>query len=281
MEPGNSFQTVEIMKRYLVILMSAVLAVVTSGCTAVDLAGISDVVYLDIPADCSKIEVNSCLEVRLSQECTAPQLDADVNVIPYVKVYGKRNTLIIELEKGFRLDSDGWNAFKAVVTLPARDLESVSLSGASVFSTDIPLQGRKFSLSASGASRFTGSVEAEELDISLSGASMMESGFLECRQMNLTASGASLMKASGTAYACSMNLTGASAVSGITDMHSYSLEIDHCRGELSGGSLAAFRSNGSISCTLSGASTIYYIGNADISGCRTSGASAVVREKNW
>lgn len=253
---------------------------VLCGCSKIDLAGITDTVQVDVPVSYTGLAVYSGIDVRLSEDCTVPKLEADVNIIPHIEIYGQDGTLKICLEKGVRLDNDAWNSFKAVVTLPAKDgIRAVTLSGASSLISDIPFRSDAFSLAASGASMFTGAIKAEELDIDLSGASLAECGFLEGDNMRLSASGASFMKLSGTVQSCNMVLSGASSVSGISDSQKYSMEIDRCTGSLSGASSATFRSDGEIRCTLSGASLIYYSGNADSSGSHTEGGSAVVPDK--
>lgn len=266
------------MKRYLQAAAAVCLGIFCS-CSKIDLAGITDTVFVDIPMTYTGIEVESAIEVRLSEDCTAPQLEADVNLMPYIEIYEKDRTLRVKLSSGVRLTNSAWAAFKAVVTLPAKsDIGYVSLSGASSLISDIPFRSDVFSLTASGASLFTGAVSAEKLDIDLSGASLAEFGFLEGDRMKISASGASFLKFSGAVQSCNMVLGGASSVSGISDTWKYSLEIGRCTGSLSGASYAAFRSNGEISCTLSGGSCIYYYGDADISGSSSDGASSIVSD---
>ena len=222
------------MKRYLW-LPVLMLAGILCSCSKVELAGITDVVYIDTPMSYTGLEVGSAIEVRLSEDCTAPQLEADVNLIPYVEIYERKGILNIELANGLKLQGDGWNAAKVVVSLPARsDIRSVSLSGASTFVSDLPVEEEKFSLTLSGASRFAGSVNAESVDIDLSGASI------------------------------------------ISELQKYSFRVDECTGELSGASSAMFVCDGRITCSLSGASLLSYMGDADTSGSYTSGGSEIV-----
>lgn len=260
-------------------LAFSVMLCMLCGCSKVELAGITDVVYVDIPMSYTKVEVSSIIEVRFSEDCTSPQLEADVNIMPYIKIYEKKGTLMVELAKGLKLDDSGWAAFKAVVTLPPkRDIESVALSGAALLVSDVLFGNDRFCLTASGASSFTGAVEADEFDLNLSGASLAECGFLKCGNMRFTASGASLAKLSGSVSSCDMSLSGASTLGDIQVGTPYSLEIDRCTGVLSGASLATFRSDGEIRCTLSGGSSIYYSGDADVSGSVSDSVSSIVQE---
>lgn len=264
------------MKRYLW-LPVLMLAGILCSCSKVELAGITDVVYIDTPMSYTGLEVGSAIEVRLSEDCTAPQLEADVNLIPYVEIYERKGILNIELANGLKLQGDGWNAAKVVVSLPARsDIRSVSLSGASTFVSDLPVEEEKFSLTLSGASRFTGSVNAESVDIDLSGASMMECGYIRSDRMNMELSRASLARLSGRTSFCEIDLSGASSLSGISELQKYSFRVDECTGELSGASSAMFVCDGRITCSLSGASLLSYMGDADTSGSYTSGGSEII-----
>ena len=249
------------------------------GCSKVELAGITDVVHVDIPMSYTELDVSSVMEVRFSEDCTSPQLEADVNLMPYIKIYERKGVLYVGLANGLKLDDSGWAAFKAVVTLPPnRDIESVSLSGAASLISDFPFIGSRFAVDASGASSFTGAVEADDFDVDLSGASLIECGFLKCGSMELSASGASSLRISGTVSSCSMSLSGASSLGDISAGNPYSLEIVTCTGVLSGASRAVFRSDGRISCTLNGGSSIYYSGDADVSGSVSDSVSSIVQE---
>ena len=151
-----------------------------------------------------------------------------------------------------------------------------SFDEAATFISDFPVTGDRFSLDASGASRFTGDVAADMVAIDLSGASTMECGSLICSRMDLSAGGASSARLSGKVSSCRISLSGASTMKGVPDVLPFSLELHDCSGSLSGASYASFRSDGSISCSLSGASTIVYMGNADISRSRVSGDGSVI-----
>ena len=65
------------MKRYLW-LPVLMLAGILCSCSKVELAGITDVVYIDTPMSYTGLEVGSAIEVRLSEDCTAPQLEAEL-----------------------------------------------------------------------------------------------------------------------------------------------------------------------------------------------------------
>ena len=88
-------------------LALSVMLCMLCGCSKVELAGITDVVYVDIPMSYTKVEVSSIIEVRFSEDCTSPQLEADVNIMPYIKIYEKKGTLMVELAKGLKLDDSG------------------------------------------------------------------------------------------------------------------------------------------------------------------------------
>ena len=96
------------------------------------------------------------------------------------------------------------------------------------------------------------------------------------RVMNIELSGASLARLSGRTSFCEIDLSGASSLSGISELQKYSFRVDECTGELSGASSAMFVCDGRITCSLSGASLLSYMGDADTSGSYTSGGSEIV-----
>ncbi len=262
--------------KYVLVIAAACMALLCS-CSKLELAGVYDRVMVELDQSYTGIDVSDCIEVRYSVDCESAVIEADVNLIPYVEIYEKGNTLKIGLAKGLKLDDDGWNSLRVVVTLPFRpEVRSISLSGAATFISDFPVTGDRFSLDASGASRFTGDVAADMVAIDLSGASTMECGSLICSRMDLSAGGASSARLSGKVSSCRISLSGASTMKGVPDVLPFSLELHDCSGSLSGASYASFRSDGSISCSLSGASTIVYMGNADISRSRVSGDGSVI-----
>lgn len=261
---------------YIIILCSCALC----SCSRLDLAGVYDTVLVDVPTTYSGIRVESCIEVRYSPDCTETSVEADVNLIPYVEIYQKGQVLVISLADGLRLDDAWWNDLRVVVTLPEKErLESVELTGASAFISEVPVTGDRFIVDASGASRFTGEITAGKLDMKLSGASSFECGSLRCEQLELNASGASHASISGKVDLCSLSLSGASSLEGISEDRPFSLDIDYCVGSLAGASTAWFRCDGTVSCSLSGASSIHYAGSADDSGSHVSAdGSGIFRE---
>lgn len=255
--------------------------ILSGSCSKVDLAGFTDAVSVNVPAAYSAIEVASAIEVQYLEDCLEPQLETDVNILPYVKIHEKRGILRIELDDDVRLANSVWNSLKIILYLPAKqELESVSLSGASSFISDVTLTGDKFTLDVSGASRFTGSVSAESLSVDISGGGTVESGQLTCGHLELSASGGSSLRASGKIILCNMDLSGASSIKDISGSRTYSLEMESCLGELSGASSACFKSDGRIECTLSGASRIYYTGSADCSDSDVHGDGSEIIHEN-
>ncbi len=129
-------------------------------------------------------------------------------------------------------------------------------------------------LNASGACDVvvTGSIESSSLDMELSGASDFK-GAVKVSSLKLELSGASDVRISGTASTVDIESSGASDVKG------YELVTDVCNAKASGASDINITVNKEISANASGASDIYFKGEALMRDVHSSGASTVSRKK--
>lgn len=264
------------MRRISVLFCIAVLAF--CSCSKVELAGVIDSVEISVPMDFSSIDIEGCFDVRLNEDCTTATVTSDVNVLPYIEIFETDGTLKVRFSRGFRLKNDGWNTLQVIVDLPYKEgIKAVSLSGASSFSSDQTMTADNISLSVSGASTVTCDVSAAQtVSMNISGASSVGS-VLSANDLNLVVSGASRLRTSGKVSRCQMNISGASTVSGISETQKYSLEISDCRGELSGASHMDLHCDGFIKCYLSGASSMSVSGSADFSQSVCDGGSTINR----
>ena len=214
------------------------------------------------------------IDVIFADDIDVAQVQTDVNLLPYVNVYGKGKQLKIEFEEGLNVKT---GSLKASVKIPYRKgVNIVSASGSASFVSDLPIVSKDIVITAIGASEVICHVLAESsATVKLTGASSFECGSLSAGILNLTLAGASEMNAAGKVASGQIELSGASELEGISSAQKYSLEIGSCYGTLSGASEASFKCDGLISCNLSGDSSISYTGNADISGCKCYDTSEV------
>jgi Putative auto-transporter adhesin, head GIN domain len=125
-------------------------------------------------------------------------------------------------------------------------------------------------LVASGACdvRVTGTIKAESLDITISGASDFR-GAVDVNSLKIDQSGASDADITGNASNLEVEVSGAS------DMKGYDLKTETCRARASGASDIRVTVNKELNAHASGASGIYYKGDAVIREIKSNGASSV------
>lgn len=263
------------MKRFSIFLIPVIL--LACSCSKIELAGITECINISLPDSFSGIYISGNIDVIFADDTDVAQVETDVNLLPYVNVYGKGKQLKIEFEDGLNVKS---GSLHASVTIPyRRDVNIVSASGSASFVSDRPIASKDVVITATGASEVICHVLADKsATVKLTGASSLECGSLSAGVMNLTLAGASEMKAAGRVTSCQLELSGASELEGISSVQKYSLEIGSCYGTLSGASEATFRSDGLISCNLSGDSSISYTGKADISGSKCYDSSEIEKD---
>ena len=129
------------------------------------------------------------------------------------------------------------------------------------------------SLVASGASDIyvTGKISATDLLIECSGASDFK-GEVDVKNLTLRLSGASDAKIKGRVQFLDANANGAS------DLNGYDLVADNCNLSASGASGIKITANKEMNVKASGASDIYYKGDAVIRDMKTSGSSSISKK---
>ncbi len=128
-------------------------------------------------------------------------------------------------------------------------------------------------IDASGACdiQVSGVITAPQLTVELSGACDFKGG-LAVTELKLNLSGASDVKLTGTASKVSIESSGASDVKG------YDLITDYCTAKASGASDINITVNKELYAHASGASDIYYKGEAAIKERHASGASSIEKK---
>ena len=197
-----------------------------------------------------RVNIGNAFHVEIKE---SPQfsvsLSADDNVIDLVEAEKEGDTLRIGLEAGDYSEV----TLKARITMP--ELLGVMLTGSS-------------------RATLEGFSSANDLSVSLSGASVLE-GYVEARETDLRINGASQLTLAGSADGLMVRASGAS----VLDLQHFS--IDRASVVLNGASQATVNVRGSIELAdLSGASVLLYDGEPDLGDVQTSGASRLERRES-
>ena len=126
-------------------------------------------------------------------------------------------------------------------------------------------------LSASGACdvHLRGSMTADDLTISLSGASDFKEGTVNAKKLTVTSTGASDINIRGSATELNVEATGAS------DFKGFDFSADYCNVRATGASSISITVNKELSAHATGASDIHYKGDGLIRDVKTTGASNI------
>jgi hypothetical protein len=222
-----------------------VLAIVVSSCGK-RIKPSANITKIEKPySNFTTIDASNAFDVvvYLTDSVEKVEVEANENLQSYITLEQVGNTLKVKMEDG--IDINGEATTRLNVWIPS-------------------LQGIK----GSGASSFLilNTLESELLGVELSGASSFE-GQLNVVTVNANLSGASQFKASGTVQTFTGDASGAS------QFGSFNLVLKDLILELSGASLAEFTVTETISVKASGASNLYYKGNATVVSQDLSGAS--------
>ncbi len=116
-----------------------------------------------------------------------------------------------------------------------------------------------------------GTLKADDLQISQSGASDLKGSSFDVQRLTISLSGASDMTIGGKAARLKVDASGAS------DFKGYDLTTEYCDADASGASDIHITVNKELNVKASGASDVKYKGEALIRDLKTSGASGVSR----
>lgn len=126
-------------------------------------------------------------------------------------------------------------------------------------------------LTASGACdvHVQGTINAEDLSISLSGATDLRDGKINAKKLSINATGASDITLSGTSTELRIEATGASDIKG------FDFAADYCDVHATGASSIGITVNKELSAHATGASDVHYKGDGLIKEIKTTGASNI------
>lgn len=259
------------MKKLFVSFLALVSLVSCNSYGFITLSGISVEKRFEERASYSSLEISNAIAVTYSDTATAVTVYADSSVMDYVNVDCKAGALKLYLDCPLKVNMGNTGKIKA--TVPASSmLESVSVSGASSFRSEKPLSCGSFRVSASGASAFSSDLAAEtSVSIVAGGASKVRSA-IDAERLEVDLSGASDADLSGKVSSYSLTASGASSVSSGKS----NVETDTLECSLSGASNGKVRCNVSAAGHVSGASSLTVYGESNVK-VSESGASKVVR----
>ncbi|HMB63630.1 MAG TPA: head GIN domain-containing protein [Eudoraea sp.] len=195
----------------------------------------------------SGLKVSNAFNVVLNFSETEEKIivEANEDIQDRIVVELEGNDLIVRLKRYTNIR--GSATLNLYIT--TRQINHYDISGASDIVLDDGLTAENVRIALSGASRFTGELAADVLDIEFSGASDAD--------------------IFGQAGVLRANLSGASI------LRDYDLIVDKLNLDLSGASNAFLTAMEEIDITASGASTLNYKGNAVVTRKDLSGASEI------
>ena len=181
-------------------------------------------------SDFSAIEVSSAFEVEISQSSFySISITADDNVLEYVQVSKTGNTLNVGMQTG------SYQSTTLQVEIEMPEIDSLGLSGATLGIIE------DFSFS-------------EPFVVELFGASNLEMTNMNVGDFEVELSGASALIAEGSGNDLVSIVEGASSLD-LTDF-----PVNNSNLDVSGASQATVNMDGTLDAVVSGASTVYYIG---------------------
>lgn len=227
----------------------------TSSSCNKSLSGIIETRTETIRTDYQVLEVSSAIEIEYSSSADKMDIAADRDLLPYIVT--ERNGRTFEIR--VRRNPFNRNPGQIKIVLPASsDIKSISLSGASSLEASEELASSSLELSISGASELSADVDAAQLHITASGASRMTGHVNVSGELNLNASGASSLEVSGVADKVDAEVSGASCLSSSASR----ISAETVTVEVSGASRVFVNCTGSISGSVTGASSVRYGRNA-------------------
>jgi hypothetical protein len=239
-------------------------------------------------ADFDSIVVATIFEVEISQSDTySISITADDNIMEYVIITKTGDTLQVRLKQGYN-----YRSVTAIAKISLPDIKGLEMSGATEGILKEFNTSNQIAIDVSGASE----LEIQDLNagivyIDVSGASTVTANLI-CTVADFDVSGAST--ATGTiacgdaefniSGASTMNVTGSgqdliSEVSGASDLKLDNFTVGNVDIEVSGASDAVVNMDGTLNATVSGASSLYYIGSPVMGDIDISGASSVQQKK--
>jgi hypothetical protein len=251
-----------------IVIMGLLLVPCVSGCF-IPVSGSGDLVTEEFSfTDFNRVHVGSTFEVEISQSDTfSISITADDNIMEYIIVNLSGDSLQVRLKQGYN-----YHSITAIAKIGMPDIERLELSGATEGILNDFVTSNDVTLNVSGASNLTlSALSSGDVRMEISGASRV-SGNLVAGDVNFEVSGASNLSLTGSGQALKAEVSGASRIS-LDNFTTDNADID-----LSGASTGVVNTGGTLDAEVSGASTLYYIGNPLMGDIDISGASSVQKK---
>ncbi len=123
------------------------------------------------------------VEVKCGGDARALEIEADDNLLPFIKTDVEGGRLRIHSDRGMKTET------MPRVRINVADLSEVSIPGASDFSLD-GLDNEAFKLNVEGASKFRAAGETGKFDITLNGAGLVNARELHAANVTAVNNGA-------------------------------------------------------------------------------------------
>lgn len=174
-------------------------------------------------------------------------IEAESNLMDYIVTEIKNNNLIIKVKKGYNLKPSFNKAFK--VTVPFRDISSVSLAGSGDVWNEDKIKSNSFDASLAGSGDMVLDVEADSVKGSLAGSGDLT---LKGNTNDLTVK-----------------------VAGSGDIHAFGLQANHTVASVAGSGDIEVVSNKSLKARVTGSGDIDYKGNPDKEDTKVTGSGTI------
>ena len=203
----------------------------------------------------SELDVHSAIDVVMCDSVSDICAQTDANLLPYLQIAQSGQRLSVGFRNGIRWKG---NAPCRVLIPTQTALSDINVSGASTLFVEQALT-------------------APDVDINISGASAIDV-YVLARDADVNISGSSSATLQGSTHRMEVSVSGASRLLSDKKDGRFLLVADEVEGSVSGSSVMYVHSDGEIDCNVSGASTIYYTGNARTHDSECTGSSLIIHE---
>ena len=177
-------------------------------------------------------------------------MKGESNLLEYIKTEVKDGKLVIKVRKGVNLRPSSWKKGMGIyITVPVKDISSVTLSGSGDIVGKTTLKADQFKTSMSGSGDISLSIEANKVEATMSGSGDIN---LDGRTKDLNVQ-----------------------ISGSGDIKAYDLEADYVSAQVSGSADVKVTANEVLKARVSGSGDISYRGNPKKIDSKTSGSGDI------
>ena len=246
---------------------TAYVACVAAPLLGKNIKGSGKIVAKTVPApDFDGIEASRAVKVVISDKVSDIRIEADDNLMEYVVVEERQDTLRVALDQGRKGARSVSNAH-VTVTVPSNGkIRALKASSASQIVCRTALGADDFSIETSSAAKVEAAVKAGKCSLDASSASKIVAA-LDVEECRADASSAAKITLSGKAAQFRANLSSAAKLS------ADELDAATCSIDTSSGSKASVHCSGTLRANASSGSSIRYSGDCSTHLSKSSGGS--------